>query len=47
VLIGDIGGGTDLDYAEKLTGVYGFHRGELSFGLKEDGRAFFGKKGHG
>ena len=29
------------------TGVYGFHQGEQSFALKEDGTAFFGKDGKG
>jgi hypothetical protein len=47
VLIGDLAGGSDLQDTEKLTGVYGLHEGEFSFALKEDGRAFFGKKGRG
>lgn len=29
------------------TGVFGYHEGEQSFGLKIDGTAFFGKSGHG
>lgn len=47
VLIGDVAGGTDLEDTEKMTGVYGLHQGEFSFALKENGTAYFGKKGHG
>lgn len=32
---------------ERHTGVYGFHEGAPSFGLMDNGTAFFGKAGHG
>ena len=32
---------------EVLTGVYGFDKGVQSYGLKQDGTAFFGKSGEG
>ena len=47
VLIGDIRAGSDLNSAEQMTGVYGFDHGVMSFGLKEDGTAFFGASGKG
>ncbi len=47
VLIGDIKGGSGLDDTETLTGVYGIHEGVISYALKEDGTATFGKAGHG
>jgi hypothetical protein len=47
VLIGDIQQGTDLNEASNLTGVYGLHRGEVSYALTEDGVATFGKAGRG
>ena len=47
VLIGDIQRGTGLNEASTLTGVYGLHEGVLSYQLTEDGKATFGKKGHG
>lgn len=47
VLIGDIQQGTDLNEASSLTGVYGLHRGEVSYALTEDGVATFGKSGRG
>jgi hypothetical protein len=47
VLIGDLKGGTGLNSTEKMTGVYGFHEGIMSYALKEDGTAFFGADGHG
>lgn len=47
VLIGDVGKGTKKEDTTTLTGVYGLHRGEFSFALKEDGTAFFGKDGRG
>lgn len=47
VLIGDIKDGTGLNDTEKMTGVYGFHEGIMSYGLREDGTAFFGADGHG
>jgi hypothetical protein len=30
-----------------LTGIYGFQDGAISYTLKEDGTASFGKKGNG
>lgn len=47
VLIGDIQGGTNLNSSDTHTGVYGLHNGELSYALKDDGTATFGKAGHG
>lgn len=47
VLIGDIKDGTDLNSTEKMTGVYGFQNGVMSYGLKEDGSGFFGADGNG
>ena len=47
VLIGDIQGGTGLDSSDEHTGVYGLHDGELSYALRDDGTATFGKAGHG
>ena len=43
VLIGDIQGGSKLNDTETLTGVYGIHEGVISYALKEDGTATFGK----
>ena len=34
-------------YAEPMTGVYGFNHGAMSYALKDDGTAFFGKDGRG
>jgi hypothetical protein len=42
VLIGDIKSGTDLNDADCMTGVYGFNHGVMSYGLRENGTAFFG-----
>lgn len=47
VIIGDIQGGSKLNDTETLTGVYGIHEGVISYALKEDGTATFGKPGHG
>ena len=47
VLIGDIKTGTGNDDADSQTGVYGLHEGVISYALKEDGTATFGKAGHG
>lgn len=40
---------TDADrtFATKQTGVYGFNHGAMSYALKDDGTAFFGKDGKG
>lgn len=47
VLIGDVKEGTDNNETESLTGVYGLSEGVISYALKEDGTAIFGKKGRG
>ena len=47
VLIGDIQGGSKLNDTETLTGIYGIHEGVISYALKEDGTATFGKVGRG
>lgn len=47
VLIGDIQGGTDLQDTETMTGVYGFKDGVMTYGLKENGTAFFGAQNRG
>lgn len=47
VLIGDIQGGSKLNETETLTGMYGLHEGAISYALKEDGTATFGKPGKG
>lgn len=44
VLMGDI---TQSGSAESQLGVYGIHEGEISYSLKEDGTATFGKSGRG
>jgi hypothetical protein len=46
VLIGAIES-TGLENTETQTGVYGLHEGVISYALKEDGTATFGKAGHG
>lgn len=40
---------TDIDrsFAVEETGVYGFNHGAMSYALKDDGTAFFGKDGRG
>lgn len=39
---------TDTDkFITKQTGVYGFNHGAMSYALKDDGTAFFGKDGRG
>ena len=39
---------SDADASIKSqTGAYGFHHGSMSYALKEDGTAFFGKAGKG
>lgn len=47
VLIGDIQGGSGLKDTEHLTGVYGFQNGIMTYGLRENGTAFFGPYGNG
>lgn len=47
VMIGDWGGQDVEGSITKQTGVYGFHHGAMSYALKEDGTAFFGKDGRG
>lgn len=46
VMIGDWNDGKTTD-SMTLTGVYGFNKGAMSYALKEDGTAFFGKSGRG
>jgi hypothetical protein len=36
-----------LNQTETLTGVYGLSHGAISYALKEDGTATFGKAGRG
>ena len=41
-------GGTDSNKSiTEHTGIYGFHHGAMSYALKDDGTAFFGKSGEG
>ena len=50
VLMGDVDktGGVELKTGNKTgIGLYGFHRGEQSFGFNVDGTAFIGKAGRG
>ena len=48
VLMGTVGEKLDDGAMSKLPiGLYGYNHGELAFGLKEDGTAFFGKSGSG
>lgn len=47
VLIGDVKGGTGLESTVNMTGVYGFDDGIMSYALREDGSATFGKNGSG
>ena len=42
VLIGDLQSGTDLEETETMTGVYGLQNGIITYGLRENGSAFFG-----
>lgn len=47
VVIGDWSR-TDIDATmSKNTGIYGFNKGAMSYALKDDGTAFFGKDGRG
>ena len=46
VLIGDIKGGTGLLSTDDMTGVYGFENGVMTYGLRDNGSAFFGAQ-HG
>lgn len=50
VMLGDWEKGADGDVEESIgsqTGVYGFHHGEMSYALLEEGSAFIGKSGRG
>ena len=47
VLIGDVEAGTGLNSVQKATGVYGIHKGQLSYGFRDDGTGFIGKAGQG
>lgn len=46
VLMGDVETGAGMSRVNH-TGVYGYHHGQQSFGLLDDGTAFFGKAGKG
>ena len=47
VILGDWSKGDNSAEIAEQTGVYGFSHGAMSYALKEDGTAFFGKDGHG
>lgn len=47
VLIGDVKSGTGYDKTYEATGVYGIHKGQLSYGFRDDGTGFIGKAGQG
>ncbi len=50
VMLGDWTTGAEGDVEESIgaeTGVYGFHYGEMSYALKENGSMFIGKSGRG
>jgi len=47
VLIGDVRDGTEQEGADEMTGVYGLHKGVISYALKEDGTATFGEANRG
>ena len=47
VLIGDVKSGTGYDKTQEATGVYGIHKGQLSYGFRDDGTGFIGKSGQG
>ena len=48
VLLGDVRKGTqNINDSNNMTGLYGYHHGQESFKLTEDGKATFGKAGHG
>ena len=47
VLMGNVGKKIGISSTNTQTGLFGYHEGAQSFGLKIDGTAFFGKSGHG
>ena len=47
VMIGDWAESSSVDEALAKTGVYGFHKGAISFSFTEDGKAVIGKTGRG
>lgn len=47
VLIGDVKASTGLNSVQEATGVYGIHKGQLSYGFRDDGTGFIGKAGKG
>lgn len=47
VLIGDVKAGTGLNSVQEATGIYGIHKGQLSYGFRDDGTGFIGKAGKG
>lgn len=46
VMMGDWSSDGDASIS-KMTGIYGFNKGEMSFAFTEDGKAFIGKSGRG
>ena len=47
VIMGDWSKGDNSTEIAEQTGIYGFSHGQMSYALKEDGTAFFGKDGSG
>lgn len=47
VLMGEVAAKTGDNAVNAETGLFGFNHGEQSFGLRDDGTAFFGKPGRG
>lgn len=47
VMIGDWNSASSVNDILKKTGVYGFHKGAMSFSFTEDGKATIGKSGSG
>ena len=47
VIMGDWSKGNNSAEIASQTGIYGFSHGQMSYALKEDGTAFFGKDGSG
>jgi hypothetical protein len=47
VVIGDWSRTNTDEAITKQTGIYGFEHGAMSYALKDDGTAFFGKDGKG
>lgn len=47
IMLGDWSNTNAADDITKQTGIYGFHKGAVSFAFKEDGTGFIGKSGLG